>query len=101
MLQFLEEHIRFYSSENVKELKNYGVIAALPSTVSMHDELILENRDIENSRNYFQYDDETIFLKEKRINGYKYIVFFSFRLTVDQNFFSAGWHHSVYENDKH
>ncbi|MGC8559022.1 MAG: hypothetical protein ACP5NC_08580 [Nitrososphaeria archaeon] len=57
MLQFLEEHIRFYSSENVKELKNYGVIATLPSTVSMHEELILKNKDIENSRKYFQYDE--------------------------------------------
>ena len=70
----------FYSSENLKELKNYGVIAALPSTVAMHDELILESKDIENSRNYFQYGDETIFLKEKRINGYRYVVFFSQRL---------------------
>ncbi|MGC8618880.1 MAG: hypothetical protein ACP5UZ_09175, partial [Thermoplasmata archaeon] len=70
----------FYSSENIKELKNYGVIGALPSTVSMHDELILENKDIENSRNYFQYDDETIFLKEKRMNGLRYVVYFSPRL---------------------
>ena len=70
----------FYSSENLKEMKNYGVIAALPSTVEMHDELILESKDIENSRNYFQYGDETIFLKEKRVNGYRYVVFFSPRL---------------------
>ena len=70
----------FYSNENLKEMKNYGVIAALPSTVAMHDELILELKDIENSRNYFQYDDETIFLKEKRVNGYRYVVFFSPRL---------------------
>ncbi|MGC8617758.1 MAG: hypothetical protein ACP5UZ_03320, partial [Thermoplasmata archaeon] len=48
--------------------------------VAMHDELILENKDIENSRNFFQYDDETIFLREKRINGYRYVVFFSPRL---------------------
>ena len=70
----------FYSSENLKEMKNYGVIGALPSTVAMHDELILESKDIENSRNYFQYGDETIFLKEKRVNGYRYVVFFSPRL---------------------
>ena len=46
----------------------------------MHDELILENRDVENSRNYFQYDDETIFLKERRVHGLRYVVFFSPRL---------------------
>ena len=70
----------FYSSQNMRELNDYGVIGALPSTVAMHDELILESKDIENSRNYFQYGDETIFLKEKRVNGYRYVVFFSPRL---------------------
>ncbi|MGC8618624.1 MAG: hypothetical protein ACP5UZ_07840 [Thermoplasmata archaeon] len=39
-----------------------------------------ENKNIENQRNFFQYDDETIFLKEKRVNGYRYIMFFSPRL---------------------
>ncbi len=36
----------FYSSENIMKLKNYGIIGALSSTVSIHDELILENKDI-------------------------------------------------------
>ena len=70
----------FYSSENMKDLKNYSVIGALPSTVGMHDDLILESKDIENSRNYFQYDEETVFLEEKRIHGTRYVVFFSPRL---------------------
>ena len=46
----------------------------------MHDELIMENRDMENSRNYFQYGDETVFLREKRMHGLRYILFFSPRL---------------------
>ncbi len=70
----------FYSSDNMKDLKNYSVIGALPSTVGIHDDLIMESRDIENSRNYFQYRDETVFLSEKRIQGIRYIVFFSLRL---------------------
>ena len=70
----------FYSSDNMKDLKDYSVIGALPSTVGMHDDLILESGDMENSRNYFQYHDETVFLREKRIHGIRYIVFFSPRL---------------------
>ncbi len=70
----------FYSSDNIKDLKNYSVIGALPSTVGIHDDLIRESRDIENSRNYFQYHEETVFLNEKRIHGIRYIVFFSPRL---------------------
>ncbi|EQD74545.1 transposase (IS4), partial [mine drainage metagenome] len=70
----------FYSSDNLKDLKNYSVIGALPSTVGIHDDLILESRDIENSTNYFQYHEETVFMGEKRIHGIRYIVFFSPRL---------------------
>ncbi len=32
---------------------------------------------IDNSRNYMHYDGETIFHREERINGTRYIVFFS------------------------
>ena len=70
----------FYSSGNMKDLKDYSVIGALPSTVGMHDDLIHESKDIENSRNYFQYHEETVFISEKRINGIRYIAFFSPRL---------------------
>ncbi|MCL4448025.1 MAG: hypothetical protein M0Z77_09635 [Thermoplasmatales archaeon] len=70
----------FYSSENIRELKDYGVIGAIPSSLTIHDEMIRESKDIENSSNYFQYEDETVFLKEKRIRGLRYIVFFSPRL---------------------
>jgi len=70
----------FYSSDNIKQLNDFYVVTALPSTVAMHDELIMENRDMENSRNYFQYGDETVFLREKRMHGLRYILFFSPRL---------------------
>ena len=70
----------FYSSDNMKDLRNYSVIGALPSTVGIYHELIMESGELENSRNYFQYHEETVFLKEKRIHGIRYIVFFSPRL---------------------
>ena len=70
----------FYSSDNMKDLKDYCVIGALPSTVGMHDDLIHESKDIENSRNHFQYHEETMFIREKRFNGIRYIGFFSLRL---------------------
>lgn len=47
----------------------YSVIGALPSSLSIHDELIHRSRDIENSRNYIQYQSETIFSREERIRG--------------------------------
>ena len=40
----------------------------------------MEYKDIENSSNYIQYDDETIFLKERRVQGLRYVVFFFPRL---------------------
>ena len=67
----------FYSADNLKDLKGYGVIGALPSSLSIHDELIHRSRDIENSRNYIQYQSETIFSREERIRGKRYIVYFS------------------------
>ena len=70
----------FYSSQNIRELKDYDVIGALPSSLSIHDDLIHSSGDIENSRNYIQYEGETIFHTEKRINGTRYIVYFSPRL---------------------
>ncbi|MGC8699342.1 MAG: IS1634 family transposase, partial [Candidatus Acidifodinimicrobium sp.] len=70
----------FYSSQNMKELKDYGVIGALPSSLTIYENLIKESKDMDNSRNYMQYDGETIFHREERIGGTRYIVFFSPRL---------------------
>ncbi|MEM3193002.1 MAG: hypothetical protein QW292_13155, partial [Candidatus Parvarchaeota archaeon] len=43
----------FYGSDNMMEFKDYGVIGAIASTVSTRDELIMDSKDVENSRNYF------------------------------------------------
>ena len=70
----------FYSSQNIRELKDYDVIGALPSSLTIHDDLIHGSEDIDNSRNYMQYGEETIFHREERIAGTRYIVYFSPRL---------------------
>ena len=70
----------FYSDDNMKDLKDYSIIGALPSSLSIHDDLIHGSGDIENSRNYLQYGDETIFHREERISGTRYMVYFSPRL---------------------
>ena len=70
----------FYSSQNMRELKDYDVIGALPSSLTIHDDLIHGSRDIDNSRNYMQYGEEAIFHKEERIGGTRYMVYFSPRL---------------------
>ncbi|MGC9123913.1 MAG: hypothetical protein ACP5IB_07615 [Thermoplasmata archaeon] len=72
----------FYSSQNMKILKDYGVIGALPSSLTIYENLIKESKDMDNSRNYMQYDGETIFHREDRIGGTRYIVFFSPRLRL-------------------
>ena len=51
----------FYSADNLNDLKGYGVIGALPSSLSIHDELIHRSRDIENSRNYIQSSPRSLF----------------------------------------
>ena len=70
----------FYSSQNIKELRDYDVIGALPSSLNIHDNLIHRSKDIDKSRNYMQYGEETIFHKEERVGGTRYIVYFSPRL---------------------
>jgi len=61
-------------------MKGYSVIGALPSSLSINDELMHRSRDIENSRNYKEYQSETIFSREGRIRGKKFIICFSPRL---------------------
>jgi transposase len=72
----------FYSSQNLKELKDYGFIGALPSSLTIYENLIKESKDMDNSRNYMQYDGETIFHREESIGGTRYIVFFSTMLRL-------------------
>ena len=80
----------FYSADNLNDLKGYSLIGALPSSLSIHDELTHRSRDIENSRNYMQYQSETIFSREERMRGKRYIVYFSPRLRSQrlESFFS-------------
>lgn len=44
----------FYSDENIRDLEDYSIIGAPPSSLSIHDGLIHGSGDIENSRNYMQ-----------------------------------------------
>jgi len=60
-----------YSADNLNDLKDYSVIGALLSSLFVHDELIHRSKDIENSRNYIQYQSETIFSREERTRGEK------------------------------
>ena len=56
------------------------MIGALPSSLTIHDDLLQRSKDIDNSRNYMQYGEETVFHREERVAGTRYIVFFSPRL---------------------
>ncbi|MEM0135105.1 MAG: hypothetical protein QXU18_07765 [Thermoplasmatales archaeon] len=67
----------FYSEKNVDELNDFSVIGAIPSTLSMCRDLLARSGRNENSRNYIQYGNETVFLTEHRIQPVKYIVYFS------------------------
>ena len=62
------------------DLKDYSWIGAIPSSLNVHDDLIHASKDIDNSRNYMKYGNETIFYREKRIHGKRYLVYFSPRL---------------------
>ncbi len=65
-----------YGVDNLNDLNDYSVIRALPSSLKIHNDLIHRSKDIENSRNYIQYDGETIFSKEERIGGKRYNFYF-------------------------
>ena len=70
----------FYSSDNMKDLHDYSWIGAIPSSLKIYDDLIHDSRGIDNSRNYIQYRGETVFYREVRIHGTRYLVYFSPRL---------------------
>ncbi len=91
----------FYSADNLNDLKGYSVIGALPSSLSIHDELIHRSKDIENSRNYIQYQSETIFSREERIRGKRHIVYFSPRLRSQrlESFYSQLAEKEAFLND--
>ena len=67
----------FYSESNVRELAKHSIIASVPGTLSMYIDLVKKSSEIENSRNYLQYGEETIFHKSFMINKMRYIVYYS------------------------
>ena len=83
----------FYSRKNVDELKDFSVIGVIPSTLSLHWDLPVRSRRIENSRNYIQYGNETVFFMEHRIQPVRYIVYFSAKRRAEkiEVFYSRLW----------
>jgi len=67
----------FYSESNVKDLSDHSIIASVPGTLSIYTDLVGRSSGIENSRNYMQYGEETIFHKSFVINRMRYIVYYS------------------------
>ena len=67
----------FYSESNLKELADHSIIGSIPGTLSLYTDLVRRSSGIENSRNYMQYGDETIFHKSFRIEDRRYIVYYS------------------------
>ena len=67
----------FYSESNMKELADHSIIVSVPGTLSVYTELLKKSSGIENSRNYMQYGEETVFHKSFMINRMRYIVYYS------------------------
>ena len=69
-----------YSADSMKDLKDYSIVGALPSSLTIHDGLIHGSAGIEYFRNYLQYGDEIVFHWEKKFRGTKYLFYYSSRL---------------------
>ncbi len=54
----------FCTGSNMKELKDHNIIGSIPGMMSKYFKLIRRSSRIENSRNYTQYGNYTIFHKE-------------------------------------
>ncbi|QRF76018.1 Transposase [Thermoplasmatales archaeon] len=74
----------FYSTQNIKDLKDYSLIGAIPASLKMYHDLLAKSGKIENSRNYIQYHKETVFFREHRIDSIRYIVYFSAQSRADR-----------------
>ena len=81
----------FYSAQNIRDLENYSIIGAIPSSLKVHADLLSRSRGIENSRNYLQYGEETVFHREHRVGSTRYMVYFSARGRAEriQAFYAA------------
>ena len=80
----------FYSESNVKELWDHGISASVPGTLSIYTDLLKKSSGIENSRNYMQYGEDTIFHRSFMINRMSYIVYYSARRKAEsiESFYS-------------
>ena len=74
----------FYSSRNITDLKNYSLIGAIPASLKIYRDLLAKSKNIENSRNYIQYHEETVFYSEHSIDSIRYIVYFSAKGRADR-----------------
>ena len=74
----------FYSKKNILDLKRYGLIGAIPATLTLYRDLLSKSKGIENSRNYIPSGNDTIFHMEHSIEGTRYIVFFSTKLRAEK-----------------
>ncbi len=74
----------FYSSKNIKQLKDHSIIGAISSNLKIHRDLISRSHDIENSRNYIQYGSDTVFHMDYSINGLRYIVYYSAKARAEK-----------------
>jgi transposase len=83
----------FYSTQNIMDLSDYSLIGAIPASLNIFRDLLARSRGIENSRNYIQYREETVFHIEYRMDRIRYIVYYSARSRAEriQSFYSRIW----------
>ena len=74
----------FYSRQNILDLKKYSIIGAIPSTLKIYADLLSRSRGIENSRNYVQHAEETVFHMGHSIWIHPYMVYFSARIRAEK-----------------
>lgn len=74
----------FYSTQNIKDLKDYSLIGAIPASLKIYHNLLAKSRNIENSSNYIQYNKETLFFREYSIDSIRYVVYFSAQARADR-----------------
>lgn len=74
----------FYSSRNITDLKDYSLIGAIPASLKIYRDLLAKSKNIENSRNYIQCREDTVFYSEHSIDSIRYIVYFSAKVRADR-----------------
>ena len=82
----------FFSASNISELLgadgNLSLIIPLPFTLNLTKELIMNNKDINNSENIFQYNEEMLFHKSvpTTVGEHNFLahIYFNEKAEVDQ-----------------